>query len=100
MRKLIFVLLTACAVMASAAAMAHGGRVSVGVYYAPPMYVGPAYTPYYRPYYYPAPVYYTAPMYVERRTAVPAYALYCNATGEYYRPEIRCTGGWDRVPVR
>jgi hypothetical protein len=101
--------------MASETALAHRGRVSIGVgfgfgfpggyypgWYPAPYYYPPSY-PYYDPYY-PAYGYPAVPTtYVEQGTqAAPAqpqgqWWYYCAEAKAYYPYVRECAGGWQRV---
>lgn len=96
-----------------------GARVGVGISIGAPIWYGPAYYPYYRPYnYYPYPAVVPAPVYVERPVYVepPVYVerddraaaqeapgqywYYCRESETYYPYVKQCAGPWQRVPAQ
>lgn len=101
------------AILASTAALAHGGghyrsRAHFGVFIGAPAYwYHPA------PYYYYPPAYYyppvvaapaSPPVYIERGNASSppeqsqGYWYYCPEARAYYPYVKQCAGGWQRVP--
>lgn len=106
MKRVVVLLILA---LASASALAHGGRgrVTLGLHFGVPL---GWYSPwYYAPppsYYYPAPVVVSPPaptVYVERGDVVPEGAAswyYCRESNGYYPYVKQCPGGWERVPAR
>lgn len=95
MKSILAVLLA----LVAGAALAHGGRVHLGVNIGP--YWGPWWVV-------PPPVYYPAPVVIEReppiiieQTAVPAdYWYYCRPANAYYPYVKDCPAPWERVPAQ
>ncbi len=95
--------------LASAPALAHGGRVHFGFYVGAPLYYHSWYAP--PPFWYwPPPAYYYPPAvvtvpaqpttYVERDPAPQVYWYYCRDARAYYPYVKECPGGWEKVLPR
>lgn len=114
-RAALIAAITAFAIVASEAALAHGyprhgGGVRFGLYVGAPVYWGGYWGPryYYPPYYYYPPTIVAAPVaptYVEQAPVAapaapaspPGYWYYCAESRAYYPYVKQCPGGWQRV---